>query len=130
MGYAHNHKDLLKGDSNNKILKTGALGFFDDDKFYYITGRKSRIIKIYGNRFNLDDIEEQLLKKNIHVACKNLNDKLIIYSTKNYSEKTLLKNIYKIIPLSKININIQFISKIPRHSNGKIDYKSINLKHD
>ena len=130
MGYAYNHKDLLKGDLNNKILKTGDLGFFDDDKFYYITGRKSRIIKIYGNRFNLDDIEEQLLKKNIHVACKNLNDKLIIYSTKNYSEKTLLKNIYKIIPLSKININIQFISKIPRHSNGKIDYKSINLKHD
>ena len=80
---------------------------------------------MHGNRFNLDDIEEQLLKNNIHVACKNLNDKLTIFSTKKYTEKKLLKNIYKIIPLSKINIDIQFIVKIPRHSNGKIDYKSI-----
>ena len=130
MGYAYNHKDLLKGDLNNKVLKTGDLGFFDDDKFYYIVGRKSRIIKIYGNRFNLDDIEEQLLKKNIHVACKNFNDKLTVFSTKKYTKKKLLKNIYKIIPLSKINIDIQFIIKIPRHSNGKIDYKNINLKYD
>ncbi len=126
MGYAYNHKDLIKGDLNNNILKTGDLGFFDDDKFYYIVGRKSRIIKLYGNRFNLDDIEEQLLKKNIYVACKNINDKLIIFTEKKYTEKILLKNIYKIIPLSKINISLQYISKIPRHSNGKIDYKSLN----
>ena len=43
-----------------------SIKLFDDDKFYYIVGRKSRIIKLYGNRFNLDDIEEQLLKKNIY----------------------------------------------------------------
>jgi long-chain acyl-CoA synthetase len=129
MGYAYNYKDLSKGDLNKKILKTGDLGFFDDEKFYYIVGRKSRIIKLYGNRFNLDDIEQQLLKKNFRVACKNLNDKLFIFSEKKNKKNSLLRNINKIIPLSKININLQYIQKIPRHRNGKIDYKSLNFKY-
>ena len=130
MGYAYSYKDLCKGDLNKKVLRTGDISFFDDEKFYYIVGRKSRIIKIYGNRFNLDDIEQQLLKNNFEVACKSLNDKLLIFSEKKYKEKTLLKRIYKIIPLSKIDINLQYVQKIPRNRNGKIDYKSLNLKYD
>ena len=127
IGYAFNYKDLLKDDQNKNILKTGDLGFFDKKNFYYLVGRKSRIIKIYGNRFNLDDIEERLLKKNIKIACKNSNNKLIVYSEKKHSEKKLIKNIYKVIPLSKISMNFKFLDKIPRLRNGKIDYKSLDF---
>ena len=49
-----------------------------------------------------------------------------MYSEKKHSEKKLIKNIYKVIPLSKIGMNFKFLDKIPRLRNGKIDYKSLD----
>ena len=77
MGYAENIQDLKKEDENHGILKTGDLAYFDKDKFFFIKGRKNRIIKIVGNRFNLDEIEERMRKKRIQIACKNINDVLL-----------------------------------------------------
>ena len=37
---------------------------------------KNRIIKIFGNRFNLDEIEERMKQNNLDVACTDINDKL------------------------------------------------------
>ena len=46
LGYAKNRFDLIKGDENKGILKTGDLAKKDTGSFYYIIGRKKRFIKL------------------------------------------------------------------------------------
>jgi acyl-coenzyme A synthetase/AMP-(fatty) acid ligase len=56
MGYAQSRFDLTLGDVRGQILQTGDMAMRDDDGFYYIVGRKSRFIKLFGNRVSLDEI--------------------------------------------------------------------------
>ena len=71
MGYSRNVLDLTRGDDNKGILRSGDLACFDDEGFFYIKGRITRIAKIFGNRLNLDEIEDKMRIKGIEIACKN-----------------------------------------------------------
>jgi len=125
MGYAENIQDLQKEDENHGILKTGDLAYFDKDKFFFIKGRKNRIIKIVGNRFNLDEIEERMRKKRIQIACKNINDVLFIFHEKKSPKKKILEYISKITGQNIINFKCILLKKFPRTLNGKINYKKL-----
>jgi acyl-coenzyme A synthetase/AMP-(fatty) acid ligase len=60
LGYATNLEDLnLKDERKGKLL-TGDLVKRDADGYYYITGRKSRFLKLYGIRVALDEIEKMI----------------------------------------------------------------------
>ena len=58
LGYSLSIKDLSLGDQNRGVLKTGDIGFKDQDNFFYVNGRLDRHVKIYGQRINMDDIEK------------------------------------------------------------------------
>jgi acyl-CoA synthetase (AMP-forming)/AMP-acid ligase II len=125
MGYAKNINDLKKPDTNKGLLKTGDLAFVDNDGFFYLTGRKSRVIKIFGNRFSLDEIEERMQKKGMSIACKNKNEVLYIYYEKNVKKNNIIKNITNITEQNKIDCKLILLKRFPRKSNGKIDYQSL-----
>nr|MCR5282143.1 AMP-binding protein [Lachnospiraceae bacterium] len=61
LGYAEQAEDLAKGDERGGRLVTGDMAKFDEDGFFYIVGRKKRFLKVYGNRVNLDELD-QLVK--------------------------------------------------------------------
>ena len=91
LGYANNIKDLKKGDENNKILYTGDIAYKDKDNYYYIVGRKNKFIKLYGIRFNLEDIEKVLANHKINAICISENDKLFIRLRNNFNEMKIKK---------------------------------------
>lgn len=62
MGYAKNYGDLEKGYEWKNVLHTGDLGYVDEDNYFYVTGRKDRIIKLNGHRVDLQDMESKILK--------------------------------------------------------------------
>jgi long-subunit acyl-CoA synthetase (AMP-forming) len=105
LGYAKNFNDLKKGNTNGRILYTGDIGFQDKDNFIFLTGRSKRIVKIFGKRFNLDDIERYTQKEGQDVKCKIVDNKLNLeISAKNLNEEIVINKISK-----KFNLNKNFI---------------------
>lgn len=78
MGYAVSREDLAKGDETHGELVTGDLARRDVDGYYWITGRKSRFIKLQGNRISLDTIEGRLHELGHAVVCVGQDDELYV----------------------------------------------------
>ena len=123
LGYAFDLSDLKKKKTINYI-NTGDLAYKDKDGFFYITGRTKRIIKPFGIRVDLQELEKYLESKNFfNCTCIGDDQKIHIYS--KYNSKT---NEIKKVVLNKLNLKKNIIyffeeNKIPRDSNGKIIYK-------
>lgn len=135
LGYASNSDDLARCDDFNGLLATGDLAHRDIEGFYYISGRLKRILKIYGNRISLDQIEGWLAGHGLSAVATGKDDNLLIYvENQSYdkTEKTELESNWQ-IQISKF-CNVHFsavrvlvISSIPRLSNGKVDYQCLTI---
>ncbi len=69
MGYAYGPADLIKGDENRGTLLTGDIARRDADGCYFIIGRKSRFLKLYGVRVSLDEVEH-MVRGQFHMDCQ------------------------------------------------------------
>ena len=116
LGYANNFQDLLKGNINKGKLFTGDIGYKDNDGFYFITGRKNRISKIFGLRINLDDIEKFLKKNNIISKCLIDNKILKILIIKNYSSRYIKSILSNFLNINKNYILVSRVKKYPRQN--------------
>jgi acyl-coenzyme A synthetase/AMP-(fatty) acid ligase len=128
MGYAENSFDLERDDDNCGILHTGDMAKRDIDGFYYITGRRKRFLKLFGNRINLDEVEDLLTKEGIECACAGEDDRLRIFVV---SENEIEKTASFIVQHTGINRNgfkVIAINEIPRNESGKILYSKLNEK--
>ena len=126
LGYAENPDDLSKGDQNHGLLRTGDIGKFDEDGFYYIEGRIKRFIKIFGNRVSLDEIENIAKENNFNCVCSGKDDKLYIFSEEVGILLNLKKLISKITGFHPTSIETLSIHKIPRNEFGKVLYSELD----
>jgi acyl-coenzyme A synthetase/AMP-(fatty) acid ligase len=129
MGYAKSWRDLSSGDQNMKILYTGDLARIDDEGFVYIAGRQKRFIKIFGNRVNLDDIENFLSKNQLISAAAGSDDHLQIHIEDNgigFEIADIKKLVSRFLKVHPSSIKINIVSKLPRNKSGKIQYKELN----
>jgi acyl-coenzyme A synthetase/AMP-(fatty) acid ligase len=126
LGYSKNYKDLLRGDDNKGVLNTEDLACFDLEGFFYIKGRKKRIVKLFGNRFDLNEIEERINKNGQEIVCTGTNDELNVYYTNTNSKKKILSQIIKITKQNKDVFKMRLLTKFPRTASGKINYNILN----
>lgn len=131
LGYALCKEDLLKGDERNGIYCTGDIARRDAEGYYFILGRKSRFLKLFGHRIGLDETE-QIIKSEYQIECACTgNDKLMkIFITKQefadkvkhfISEKTSIQiSAFKVIVLNTF----------PKNEVGKIMYNKLNNEWD
>jgi long-chain acyl-CoA synthetase len=124
MGYCENLKELNQ-NNNIKRLFTGDIGYFDKENFFFITGRKNRIIKIFGTRINLSDLENDFIKNKLKTCLLFKHNKIYIFIQNKKLEKKVLNVINERINLNKLIFKIKILKHFPRNNNDKINYNKL-----
>lgn len=126
MGYAKTKEDLLLGDVWNGTYETGDLAYFDEDGCFYITGRRSRFLKLQGYRVGLDEVEQMIQGKfNMECACSGDDKGMDIYITDATKVNDVQKYTAEKVGLFHGLFRVYVLDSIPRNPGGKIIYKSL-----
>lgn len=121
---------------NDIIYKTGDIGRLMDDGNFELIGRKDRQIKIRGNRVEISEIEDILIKfykvNNCVVNFYN-DDKLeeiylvaYIIANNEIIESEIKNKLRDFIPEYMIPKFIVQIQEIPLTASGKVNYKKLS----
>ena len=128
MGYAESSEDLIINDQLNGVLRTGDIAKFDEDGFYYITGRLKRFIKIFGNRVNLEDIDLELSMQGFNSKCAG-EENLLIVATLDSNSDQIQQYIVDKYHFHQSIVRVFQIDKFPLNSSGKVQYSEIFNKY-
>ncbi len=123
LGYALCGEDLLKGDENNGVLHTGDIARRDIDGYYYIVGRNSRFLKLYGLRISLDE-SEHIIKSafDIDCICTGNDQSMKIIITDEPRKELIKKFIVEKTRLNHNAIEMVVVDTIPKNEAGKSIY--------
>lgn len=129
LGYACRKEDLAKQDEWMGVLHTGDMAKRDSDGYYYITGRKKRFIKLFGNRVNLDEVE-RLLKEHFEgtdFACTGTDDCLRIFTDLREADaqESISDYLYQLTGFSTRAISVTCLEGIPKNEAGKTLYMEL-----
>jgi len=127
LGYAECLADLAKGDELGGVLKTGDIARQDEDGFFYITGRIKRFLKLFGKRFNLDEVELIVQGRvGFPVACFGRDDLLMVAVESAEADVSKVTAMLRdTFGLPKDAIQVEKLEKLARTSRGKMDYQSL-----
>jgi acyl-CoA synthetase (AMP-forming)/AMP-acid ligase II len=109
------------------VLKTGDIARQDKDGFFYITGRIKRFLKLFGKRFNLDEVELIVQGRvGFPVACFGRDDLLMVAVESADADVSKITAMLRYtFGLPKDAIQVEKVEKLPRTSRGKMDYQSL-----
>jgi long-chain acyl-CoA synthetase len=130
-GYVNTPADLATYEQPS-LLHTGDLARVDNDGYYYITGRVKRIVKLFGTRINLDEIETILISYcGKAVKCTGINDKILLIAVtdQDIDGADLTRYLAEVTKLHPSVIKVQYIEEYPLSLNGKVDYNKIAELH-
>lgn len=122
LGYAESGEDLAKGDERHGILETGDMAQFDEDGYYYIVGRKKRFLKIYGNRVNLDEIDQMVKAKftQTDFVSTGVDDHMYLFVTDSSAAESVKEFVVTKTGLNPVAFQTVIIHEIPKNDSGKI----------
>ncbi len=135
----HDGEGLYTDENGVKWVRSGDLGYRDEDGFYYFSGRKKRVIIISGYNVYPSDIEKHLtrfgfIKEACCVKGWSAQGKPIIRLFVVYSDKTGDRKEYEEMIISQIKENFSRFSvpreiieleKLPETPLMKIDFMKL-----
>ncbi|GGK98032.1 AMP-binding protein [Mangrovihabitans endophyticus] len=126
MGYAESADDLAKGDELGGVLHTEDLGRLDDEGFLFITGRRKRMGKVFGERVNLDDVERHLTGHGAVAAVAD-GDRIRVFveGADAAQAQVVRKELASWLHTHFSGLDVRGIEALPLLPNGKIDYRTL-----
>lgn len=126
MGYAMSRSDLGLGDETLGRLFTGDIAEEIGSGVYRITGRKSRFLKLQGNRVSLQEIESRLYEAGgWEVHCVGQDDNLVICTT-SFNIEDVRQTAIQLFSFSPRAIRVVKVLTIPRNTHGKVNYPELS----
>jgi acyl-CoA synthetase (AMP-forming)/AMP-acid ligase II len=126
LGYAFDRAGLAAGDAHGGTLRTGDLGRVDADGLLYLTGRSTRIAKVFGLRVNLEEVEAQARRWGPAAAVGG-PDRVVIFA-EGAAGHPLDERARALARLFRINhraIVFRPVDRLPLLASGKIDYRAL-----
>jgi acyl-coenzyme A synthetase/AMP-(fatty) acid ligase len=123
LGYSYDGGDLIKGDKNMGVLKTGDIAKRDSEGFYYIVGRLNRFLKLYGIRIGLDE-SEQMIKAafDTDCLCTGNDNKMIVRITDIEKKEGICNYLIEKTGLFHSALEVVVVDQIPRNEHRKSIY--------
>jgi len=123
MGYAENFTQL-KQEAGLLELATGDLACKNSSGLFYIVGRLKRFAKIYGKRFNLDEIEKYLYGQGVNAVCVSDDERLYVCYEDDHdlSLKAIMEKKFGIAERDVVAFHLDVL---PLLSSGKLDYRQV-----
>lgn len=122
LGYVENAKELYQFNSPD-YLATGDLAMRDQDGDYRLCGRLKRIVKLAGERCNLDGLEALFSDQGLNVKCVGTDTFITIFCLD--SPSIIGEFARECLSISPRFYNIRCIDMWPVLANGKTDYPAL-----
>jgi long-chain acyl-CoA synthetase len=131
LGYAESRDDLAKGDELHGVLKTGDLARQDADGFFYVTGRMKRFLKMFGKRFNLDEVEQIVQGRfGFPTACFGRDDLLMLaIEAGSENADAVIAMLSETFGVPRNAVRVLAVAELPRTVRGKIDYPALATRN-
>lgn len=119
-------------------LKTGDIGYLDNDGFLFITGRLKKIVKVGGVRVNISEVESEILDHDniTEVFAMGVPDdilgeaiKVLVVLDKGKDIDDVIRYASRKLPKFKLPKYFILVDRIPRRTSGKIDFNTIRRLH-
>ena len=128
LGYAHTRADLALGRIVDE-LRTGDLGRQRPDGLFQVTGRRSRFVKPFGVRVDLDALEAALAGEGLAAAATGDDTRLVVAverpddGTDPTSRAVALLTTRLHLPAA--SVTAVAVAALPRRANGKLDHPAV-----
>lgn len=85
-----------------------------------------RFVKIWGNRCNLDAIEQLIKPLTTNCACVGKDDKITVFITDPSISDDVKNYLSRKTGFNSHAFDVLVIDSIPKKESGKIDYSALN----
>lgn len=132
LGYATCRADLVKGDERHGRLATGDMASRDESGLYTIVGRKTRFLKVFGNRVGLDELEHLVVNAFPSTECVAVgrDDNVQVFITDGLQTEAIKSYLAKTCQLHHSAFAVKGIDAIPKNPAGKTLYRALEALCD
>ena len=115
-------------------LRTGDLGYLDEDQYIWISGRKSAFLKIRGVRVSFAEIEATVAAVPGVYECaassapnEEMGEALVLWVVPEQGAQNVVDRVRRSLPLHWTCKSIEIVPEIPKTSTGKISRTALRV---
>ncbi|MDN5896318.1 MAG: AMP-binding protein, partial [Nocardioides sp.] len=124
MGYAHDPRDLAM-EPMPPVLHTGDLARELPDGLFEVVGRRSRFVKVFGLRINLDEVERHLATQGIESRAVGVDGHVDVFVTRRRKLHRAVELAAQLCGVPTWVVRTHLVRQFPVTGSGKPDWATL-----